>query len=881
MGAFTSAARAANKPPGANAMRIALLTVFLLPAFLAGAQSLPAGTPIREVLQAIAARYDVNLAYGSEAVADRALKAPYRLRSLQTDLPAVLRPEGLRFERVGAQYVITVARVRPISVSGFVEDRQTGERLVGATVYALSATRGGSSNGYGFFSLTELLPDDRLVFQYVGYASDTLPARELAAGPKPIRLRPNLRLSTVEITEQVTSSDPLPVEGVALSPKLLDRTQLLNGQRDINSWLAHRAGVTSAANGYRGYGLRGADPEHNLTLLDDANLYLPSHAVGFFSIVPGAAVRSWRLYRDAGPARYGDRVGGVLDIRLKEGNRRERAASLDFGISDVTATTEGPLGNGSYFVSGRRALSDFWLDILRPDDRLRLESRPEVSFGFFDVAAKVNQRIGERQQLYASVFVGRDRYCDAARAFSADATELRSFTDRSRRVWQNVLGSVRHSVVLGDRWFANSTLTASDFNVLATDDVELRVTPVGEPDSARVFADTTVYDSRISDLGFKSDLQHALSPEFLVTLGVDATLHRFALSSVSLEAFEDFIGDPRAPTPTFTLDFSAYLSFDFRPSERFTANFGLRLSSQLSQWSPQLAPLPRGRVDYRLTDRLRAFGTFAMARQYVHRLSTNNPGLPRDLWVPTIRGLRPLASTQASGGLAYAFAKTGTISINAYGATLRGLTRLDNDFLGSNYRDWIDNVREGWGTSYGAEVEANYELPQWAYGVSYTYGRSTRRFEDLSGRLQAVERARLDRRHAIAATTEYRPGKRWTILSALRFGTGLPARRPFRPARFDDLDTGLPLTNGWSYEGAPVLELRPFFSLDLGFRFRPGSGEVDQELSLGAQNVTSHRNPLFFNVRTAGEAQPGQGLFENTEVFAPPTLPYLRFVRRF
>ena len=862
-------------------MRTALLTSFLLVAFGLAAQTLPAGTPMAEVLDAIAERYDVNVAYGRGAVADRTLREDYRMRSLRTDLPAILRPAGLRFEQIGLQYVVTAVRPRPISVSGFVEDRRTGERLVGATVFALSTMRGGSSNGYGFFSLTELAPDERLVFQYIGYAPDTVAASALATGPTAVRLRPNLELRTVEITERVTSADPLPVEGVSLSPKLLDRTQLLNGQRDVNSWFAHRAGITSAANGYRGYGFRGADPEHNLTLLDDANLYLPSHAVGFFSIVPGAAVRSWRLYRDAGPARYGDRVGGVVDLRLKEGNRRQRSGSLDVGVSDVTATAEGPLGSGSYFVSGRRALSDFWLDVFRPDERLRLEGRPEVNFGFFDVAAKVNQRIGERQQVYASVFVGRDRYRDAARAFATEDGLSRSLTDRSRRVWQNVLGSVRHSVVLGDRWFANSTLTVSDFNVLATDDVELRVAPVGSPDSARIFADTTVYDSRISDLGFKSDLQRALSPEFLVTLGVDATLHRFALSSVSLEEFEDFIGDPRASAPVYTLDLSAYLSFDYAPSDRLNANLGIRLSSQLSRWTPKLAPLPRVRVDYRLTERLRAYGAFALARQYVHRLSTNNPGLSRDLWVPTIRGLRPLSSTQANTGLAYAFGKAGTASVTAYGTLLRGLTRLDNDFLGSNYSDWIDNVREGRGRAYGVELEVGYELRQWSYGATYTYARSTRRFEDLFGNLQPTERARLDRRHAASATTEYRPAKRWTILGAMRYGTGLPARRPFRPARFDDLNTGLPLTNGWRYDGAPVLELRPFFSLDLGVRFRPGPEGVDQELSLGAQNVTFYRNPLFFNVRATEEALPGQGLFENTEVFAPPTLPYLRFVRRF
>ena len=861
-------------------MRHLPLILCLLGASTAAAQG---GSALARELDRIADRYDARVAYASQLVDVSGAVAPYRAVSLEADLAAVLTPHGLRYVRVGRQYVVAAAAPSdPLTVAGFVEDGTSAERLVGATVYAVDARRGVSTNAYGYFSLQEVDPDERLVIRYLGYAPDTVLAGALASGSRTVRLRRDLELLTVEVLGALGAG--LPVEGEALSPRVLDRTQALNGRRDVNSWLSVQPGVQSAASGYRGYGFRGADPEHNLTLLDDANLYLPSHAAGFFSIIQGESLRSWRVHRDAGPARYGDHAGGVLDLRLREGNRNARASSVNVGLSDVSAATEGPVGRGSYFVSGRRALSDFWLEALRPSARQRREALPEISFGFYDLAAKVNQELDERQSVYVSLFLGRDRYRDAATVFASGPADNTRYTERSRRVWQNALASARHSIALGDRWFVNSTFTLSDFRYNATDDAELAVTPAdrgagGAPDSAEVFTDTTVYDSRIRDLGLRTDLQYALSSASIVTFGIDATAHRFELSSVSRT--DDAAPGPPVLQPVVTLDLSSYLSLDYRPTDRLRANVGVRVSSQLGGDETFVAPLPRASLAYRLAPRYTLSASFAQARQYVHQISTNNPGLPRDLWVPTFRGLRPLSSDQASLG-ATARLRGTTLTATAYVTRLRGVTRLSNDFLGANYEDWVENLRTGWGESHGLELQALREWDRLTLEASYTYARATRRYRDPLGAWQPVERARLDRRHAGNLVLEYRPRPSWSVTGALRLGSGLPARRPRSNDTIGVLTTDLPLTNAWDYDPpARQLQLRPFVSVDGGLRWRPGGPGSRQEITAGAQNLTLRRNPLFFNIRRVPDPEPGQGLDEFTEVFAPPILPYLRYARSF
>ncbi len=871
-----------------------LVGISLLLSICATAAAQPGrqGHTLIEALDEIAERYNIFIAYSTVVLDDLGPAAQYQPTTLYNDLNAVLTPAGLRFTQVGRQYVVTAAAPRLRSVVGFVEDKHTRERLVGATVYAVQAGRGVLTNGYGYFSLSDLQPTERLVFRYIGYPADTFSVERLQQLPAMVRLTPNLELLTVEVLGRVSSVTGTTVEGESLSGSVLEGTELINGRRDLNSWLSLQPGILSAPGGYRGYAFRGADPEHNLTLLDDATLYLPSHAVGYVSIVPGEAIRSWKLHRGAGPAKYGDRVGGVLDLRLREGNRLKRTSSINLGVSDLAGTTEGPVGKGSYFVSARRGLTDFWLDLLRPDDQVRDDSRPDINFGFYDVAAKINQPIAERHQIFASVFIGRDQYADAGSVFRAspqvNPTEIIGFTDRSIRTWQNVLGSIRHNFILGDRWFINSTLTASDFRFSAADAIETTVQQFEQEDSIVVTTNRSVFDSRIRDFGLKSDLQYAISKEAIMTLGVDATVHRFGLTSSAQRNETDNEnggGGGLSTVPTLrtvhTLDLSTYVSFDYTPSDRLSTSLGFRWSSQLSAYRPYQAPLPRVSLTYRLREQWRVSASFDQTRQYIHQIGTNNPGLPRELWVPTIRGLKPLQSNQLAASIDYQPSAGVNVSLGAFNTQLRGLTRFSNDYLNTSYTDWVDNVRVGWGTARGLEFQANIERGKWALDASYTFAKSTRQFaEPLSGR-SLVERARLDRRHTFTALNEYRFSPRWTLAGTVRAGSGLPGRVPQRVDREVPLpETNLPLTNNLNYDG-PQTSLRPSFTLDLGAKFRFVESELPQAINFGVQNVTMQRNPLFLNQGRIDRPGPGQSSYEFTEVFSPPFIPYLRFSRTF
>jgi hypothetical protein len=61
------------------------------------------------------------------------------------------------------------------TISGYVTSANSGEPLIGASIYDFNSGKGTTSNTYGFFSIT--LPGDsaRLRISFVGYVSEFVP----------------------------------------------------------------------------------------------------------------------------------------------------------------------------------------------------------------------------------------------------------------------------------------------------------------------------------------------------------------------------------------------------------------------------------------------------------------------------------------------------------------------------------------------------------------------------------------------------------------------------------------------------------------------------------------------------------------------------------
>ena len=68
--------------------------------------------------------------------------------------------------------------------------------------------------------------------------------------------------------------------------------------------------------------------KQNLVLLDEAPVYNSSHLLGFLSVFNPDAVKDLKLYKGGIPSRYGGRISSILDIRMKDGNNKNKSVMI-------------------------------------------------------------------------------------------------------------------------------------------------------------------------------------------------------------------------------------------------------------------------------------------------------------------------------------------------------------------------------------------------------------------------------------------------------------------------------------------------------------------------------------------------------------------------
>ena len=246
------------------------------------------------------------------------------------------------------------------TLSGTIKDNSNGEDLIGVTIFVKELPGIGTvTNLYGFYSIT--LPKGEYTFQYsyVGYKTIEFKANlnqniknniELSSGSTDLEI---VEISAEREDENIRSNE---MSVTKIDMKEIESIPVLFGERDILKTIQLLPGVKSGGEGNAGFFVRGGSSDQNLILLDGAPVYNASHLLGFFSVFNSDAIKDLKLYKGGMPAEYGGRLSSVMDIKMKEGNSKEFAASGGIGLIASKLTIEAPIvkNKGSFIISGRR-----------------------------------------------------------------------------------------------------------------------------------------------------------------------------------------------------------------------------------------------------------------------------------------------------------------------------------------------------------------------------------------------------------------------------------------------------------------------------------------------------------------------------------------------
>ncbi len=732
------------------------------------------------------------------------------------------------------------------TISGYIKDSKNGESLVGATISKLGSNIGASANEYGFFSFTLPKGQHVIAVSLIGYATYTIAVDLDKSITKNFELTEEGKdLEEVVITGEAEDKNVKSVEmSVAkLDIKQINKIPALLGEVDVIRAIQLLPGVTTVGEGASGFNVRGGNIDQNLILLDEAPVYNSSHLFGFFSVFNPDAVKDVKLIKGGIPAQYGGRVSSILDVRMKEGNSKKTTVTGGVGTIFSRLSIEAPIikDKASFIIAARRSYIDALVKpFLKPSNALK-----KADFYFYDLTAKFNYRINDKNTVFISGYLGRD-------VFGASIFKFN---------WGNATTTARWNHIFSKKLFMNLTAFYSNYDYLL--------------DFSTNNGQGFNWTSNIINYSVKPDFSYYLNTRNTIRFGAQAFLYDF-LPYKATGTFENgqvkFLADKR-----YGVEYSGYLSNEQKLTQKLTVEYGIRLSvynyvgtgkayyfrdTIPNEQKPldntktykkgevikaYVNPEPRFSMNYLLNKSSSIKASYNRMVQYIQLISNTAASTPLDVYTIASNNIKPLIADQGSVGYFKNFKdNTYETSVEVYYKYLQNqLDYIDNADLFIN--PTVENqLLQGLGRAYGAEFYVKKSKGKLQGWISYTLSKTERLVRGISNGNWFY--SRYDRTHVLNTSVNYDITKRWNISANFVFLSGVPGTFPNSKVQIQNLN--IPYNTDGVRNN---YRITPYHRLDLGATYSFKKNETrryKQTLVFSVYNVYNRRNAFSIYFRT-------------------------------
>ena len=734
------------------------------------------------------------------------------------------------------------------TLSGTVTDNQSNETLIGVNIIIPEIQSGTITNEYGFYSITLPKGTYKIQISYLGFKTYT----------ETITLNTDM-VKNFELEEAAESLDEIVIkEDVerlnikkpqmsvnALSIKTIKNMPVVLGEVDVIKSIILLPGVTSGGEGASGFNVRGGAADQNLILLDEATIFNSSHLFGFFSVFNPDAIKDIKLYKGGIPARYGGRVSSVLDIYQKEGNSKNYKIGGGIGVVSSRLLAEGPIvkDKGAFLIGGRASYAHLFLPLIDEDNT-------NVAF-FYDLNTKLNYKLNNNNNIYLSGYFGRDVF---------------SISESFKNTYGNTVVNLRWNHLFSDKLFSNLSLIYSDyFYGLELDFVGFE------------------WNSGIRNFNLKYDFKHYLSNTFQLNYGINNIYYKFNPGEIKPNREDSGIIREKL-FDKYANEFGAYLDAEHRISDKFSLQYGLRLShftrlgqdglniyqdnnpllfNETLQIYEAAEPIevqnlnrsnsiktytnlePRLALAYAFNDNTSIKASYNRMAQYLHLLSNTNSPTPLDVWTPSGKYIKPQLLNQ------YAIGYFKSINDNEYsfetevfykdiknridyidGANLIANNAIEQDILNGKAR------------AYGLELLLRKNEGDFKAWLAYTLSKSEQRTSGRTSSETGINngewyRSPYDKTHDISFNGSYELNEKWRFGTNLVFQTGQPTNYP--TGQFEYQGLTIPI-----YDGSRNDERLPaYHRLDISATLTPRKNKnrkLQSEWVFSIYNLYNRRN---------------------------------------
>ena len=649
------------------------------------------------------------------------------------------------------------------TINGVVRDSLSGETLIGVSLKFNGKTQvGTSTNAYGFFSYKLNSGTYDLSVSYIGYKTIFKKITISADTKLDLNMVSDNVIDEIIISAEKRNDNVVNAQmGFAkINLSEIRNVPVLFGERDILKTLQLLPGIKSAGEGNSGFYVRGGSTDQNLILLDEAPVYNASHLLGFFSTFNSDAIKDVSVFKGGMPAQYGGRLSSVLDIRMNDGNKKEYTAEGGIGLISSRLKLEGPIvkDKGSFMISGRRTYADAFL-AFSGDSSIK-----NNTLYFYDLNAKANYQIDDKNTIYLSGYFGRDEL---------GLSETFGFG------WGNTTATLRWNHLYSNRLFSNTSLIYSNYNYVIENFLQENNFKV---------------NSSIRDFNLKQDFQLALNNSHNIRFGVDLIQH--TISPGDITASETSSVNEVTVEKRRGNEIAAYISDEWEMNDRINVVYGLRASSffllgpgSFSNYDQDGNILttktyssgdlvktyinlePRVSLSYQINPFSSFKSSYTRNTQNLHLMSNSTAGSPTDLYIMSSNNVRPEIADQVALGY-FRNLKDDNYEFSAeiYYKQMQGQIeyRSGTDLRGN--RNVEADLLFGDGRAYGIELFFKKRFGKINGWIGYTLSKTERQFNDINNGKWFL--AKQDRTHDLSLVGIYKASDRWTFSSTFVYNTG-------------------------------------------------------------------------------------------------------------
>jgi len=655
------------------------------------------------------------------------------------------------------------------TISGTIADASNGETLIGANIFVKELGSGTVTNLYGFYSITLAAGTYNVKYSFVGFE----PIDKTITLTENVKMDIELGVGATLIKEMVITGqkENANVESIEMSKEQLQMTKIKTipavfGEVDLIKAIQLLPGISSTGEGQSGFNVRGGSVDQNLILLDEAPVYNASHLLGFFSVFNPDAIKDVQVYKGGIPAEYGGRLSSVLDIRMKDGNKKKYALTGGIGTISSRLTFEGPIqkGESSFILSGRRTYADQFLRLAKDTSIRRNKAY------FYDLNAKANFKLGENDRIFVSGYFGDDVFGGGDFGFD----------------WGNATATTRWNHVYNDKIFSNLTFIYSKY------DYNLGVTG-----GATGFS----WKSDIQDYSAKLDYNFFINPKNTLKLGAITTYHEFNPGVIKGVGSTSIFNEFKIPENA-ALESAAYISNEQKITDKFSALYGLRYShfnnvakSNVYSYDENFDVSdtttyeknefynsyghfePRLGLKYTLSPTSSVKMSYNRMAQYVHLASNGISSSPLDIWFPSSKNVKPQIADQIAVGYFKNFEENtyeGSIEVY-YKNNQNAIDFKDHAALLLN--EYIEGeLRFGDARAYGSEFLVRKNKGRLSGWLSYTLAKTERKIPEINS--GEWYNATWDKTHDASLVLSYELSKRVMLSANWVYATGRAVTYP-------------------------------------------------------------------------------------------------------